>query len=71
MNELVTIETKVDPKFLFSARDVLTRAGIDKKNIARTIRRNILDNEMIEIGVDYIKNTTYSGLPSEDTQHIR
>ena len=70
MNELVKIETKVDPKFLFSARDVLTRAGIDKKNIARTIRRNILDNEMIEIGVDYIKNTIYSSLPSEDTQHI-
>lgn len=70
MNELITLNPKIDDKFIFSARDVLTRAGIDKKNIARTIRRNILDNEMIEIGVDYIKNTTYSYLPSEDIQHI-
>lgn len=67
MNDLITVN---QDKFIFSGRDILTRAGVDKKNLARTLRRNIVDNEILDLGVDYIKTQYIGGLPSEDTQDI-
>lgn len=61
MNNLVVYN---EDGFFFSAREVLKDAGIDKSHISRAIKRNILGNETLELGVDYIENTTYSGSPT-------
>lgn len=52
MNDLIVQQNN---EFIFSTRDILKRAGVDSKNIARTIRRNVLENEILEINVDYVK----------------
>lgn len=60
MNQLVIIPPQ-NEVFIFSARDILVRAGIDKKNIARTMARNIVNNEILELNTDYIEVTTGEG----------
>lgn len=50
-----------DNNFMFSAREILTRAGIDKSHLARAIKRNIEDNETLIEGEDYIKDEANSG----------
>ena len=52
MNDLIVQNNE----FMFSARDILKRAGVNSKNIARTMNRNIEENGMLEIGVDFIKD---------------
>lgn len=66
MNDLIIVQQDESP-FIFPAREILIRAGINKKNLSRTIRRNIIDNETLIEGEDYI-NTISSSLPVEDTQ---
>lgn len=60
MNQLAIIPPQ-NEVFIFSARDILVRAGIDKKNIARTMARNIVNNEILELNTDYIEVTTGEG----------
>lgn len=60
MNQLAIIPPQ-NEVFIFSARDILVRAGIDKKNIARTMARNIINNEILELNTDYIEVTTGEG----------
>lgn len=57
MNELML--TQDNNKFIFSAYDILLRAGIELRNVARTIKRNIEENEVLIEGEDYI-NTIYA-----------
>lgn len=68
MNELI-IANEFNNRFVFSAYDILLKAGVDPKNIARTIKRNIEENEILIEGDDYI-NTKCANLPMEDTQNI-
>lgn len=67
MNDLTI--TQENNKFIFSARDILTKAGIDKSHLARTIKRNIEENETLIEGEDYI-NTIYSCRPLGDARDI-
>ena len=67
MNELTIIQD--NSKFMFSARDILTRAGVCKNHLARTITRNIEKNETLIEGEDYI-STIYSGHPVGDALDI-
>lgn len=60
MNDLILSQPK-DDTFIFSARDILVKAGIDKKNIARTMTRNIVNNEILELNTDYIETTVSEG----------
>lgn len=60
MNQLAVIPPQ-NENFVFSARDILARAGIDKKNIARTMTRNIVNNEILELNIDYIETTIIEG----------
>lgn len=60
MNQLTIIPPQ-NEVFIFSARDILVRAGIDKKNIARTMTRNIVNNEILEPNTDYIEVTIGDG----------
>lgn len=66
MNEIIV---KPQNEFIFSARDILTRAGIDKSHLARAIKRNIEENETLIENEDYI-NTIYSGRPVGDALDI-
>lgn len=68
MNDLMIIKQDESP-FIFSAREILINAGIDKSHVSRAIKRNIEDNEILIEGEDYI-NTIYSYRPTGDTQYI-